>query len=76
MPPQLAPHVATSFDPMAQTVWQILRIEIKVKTDKRLKIIRGVGVGPIFFPAGDPNVNMYVQVKFGDDSITRSYVMN
>ena len=34
------------------------------------------GGGPIFVWSGDPNVEMYVQVKFGNDSITGSYVNN
>ena len=33
-------------------------------------------MGPIFWGAGDPNVEIYAQVNFGDDSITGYYVMN
>ena len=63
----------TSLDLMAQTVWQILRIEIKKLRNGPPQNREGVAQ---IFVGGDPNSHVYVQVKFGDDSITGYYVMN
>ena len=71
--PQLAPHVGTSLDPMVQTVWQILRIDIKKLRNGPQK--NGEEVGPKKI-GGDSKGQVYVQVKFGDDIITEYYVMN
>ena len=51
------PLVGTSFDPLAQTIWQVLTIEIKGNILKRTKKL-GRGVGQFF--CGVTLIFMYI----------------
>ena len=69
--------MGSGFDPLAQSVLtDIMDCKFNRQFLKGQKIIRGQ-VGQNFFGGVlDPNVYMYVQVKFGDDSISENYVIN